>query len=203
MTTVIEEQADGAGKRAMTMSELRKFDGQLFIQNKSPHKVTCYEQRGKEIVGFELDPAGQPESIAFLPKEALDVRGLQRLWMKKEVAISTDPDMEEQIMLMNAQSVGVSQQRMDEIMGKTTEAANSRDQHEKLCLACGFRNDKGVVERGRVLQSAQEVKRGEKPLCSEHLSESHRFVPRLVSEKGEEHWEFDAVVLNDPRAGRS
>lgn len=185
-----------AEKKTMTLPELRKFDGQLFIQNLTPMKITFHEKMGDKSVDFELDPAGEPDAIAFLPRLALDMRGLQKLWMKGSVTISTDPEMEEQIMLLNAQAVGASEQRMREIMGLQTENANHRDISESLCLVCGRRNPQtGVIERGRVMQSRRQVKDGTPPLCPEHLDQSSFYVPRLVSERGEEHWEFDSLRM--------
>jgi hypothetical protein len=186
--------------KEMTLPELRKFDGQLFIMNKTPNQITFHEKLGDKGVDFELDPAGEPDSIAFLPKLALDMRGLQKLWMKGAVAISTDPEMEEQIMLLNAQAVGASEARMREIMGLQTENANTREITETLCLVCGRRNPQtSVIERGRVMLSRRQVKDGTPPLCSEHQGEAHNYVPRLVSEKGEEHWEFDTVKMTQPQ----
>lgn len=193
MTTTVE---DSDNKKSMTLPELRKFEGQLFIQNNTPQYITFRDRIGEQTVDFELEAAGEPDSVAFLPKLALDMRGLQKLWMKGSVSISTDPDMENQIMLMNARAVGASEQRMQEIMGKQTETANHRDLEEKMCLICGQRNPQtNVIIRGRVLQSRRQVKDGEPPLCGEHQDDKHQFVPRLVQEKGEEYWEFDRMQL--------
>lgn len=181
--------------REMSLPELRKFEGQLFISNNTKMLITVHEKIGDKQVDFELDPAGEPDSIAFLTKLALDVKGLQKLWMKGAVSISTDPDMENTIMLMNAQSVGASEQRMQEILGYQTENDNHRDLEEKTCLVCGRRNSEGAIERGRVLQSRHQVKKGEPPLCPEHVSETHKFVPRLTSNKGEDTWEFDSIAM--------
>lgn len=205
MTTVdpaVEEQPESEHK-AMTLPELRKYDGELFIQNNTVHHITFHERLGEKWVDFELEPAGQPDSLAFLPKLALDMRGLQKLWMKGAVTISTDPAMEEQIMLLNAAAVGASEARMQEVLGKQTENANHRDISELLCIGrtvngqqCGIRNAQtGVVERGRVIQTRRDVKDGTPPLCAEHQDQAHNFVPRLVSEKGVEHWEFDSVQM--------
>lgn len=197
--TAVEEQPTAA--RQMTLPELRKFEGQLFIQNNSVKHITFHEKLGDKSVDFELEPMGDPlspnpDSIAFLPKLALDMRGLQKLWMRGEVTISTDPDMEDRIMLLNAKAIGVAEDRMQKLLGQQTESNTSRDITEALCLVCGKRNPQTeVVERGRVLQSRRDVKEGIPPLCAEHLGEAHKFVPRLVSEKGEEHWEFDSVHL--------
>jgi hypothetical protein len=186
-------------KKEMTLPELRKYDGQLFIMNNTPKYITFREKRGDKTVDFDLEPAGEPDSITFLPKEALDMRGLQKMWMRGDVTISTDPEMEDQIMLLNAQAVGLSERRMAEIMGKTTEAANHRDLEEKMCLVCGRKNPvSGVVERGRVLQSRRQVKEGSPPLCPEHIDSARNYVPRLVNVKGEDHWEFDPIQMTGP-----
>lgn len=193
-----------APRREMTLPELRKFDGQLFVMNTTPNKVTFNEKLGDKWVNFELDPVGEQDSIAFLPKLALDMRGLQKLWMKGWITISTDPDMEDQIMLLNAQAVGASEQRMREIMGSQTESTANRHIAEELCVGkvaggrqCGLRNPQTqVIERGRVLQNQRQIKEGIPPLCPEHLDQAPSIVPRLVSDaKGEQHWEFDSVNL--------
>jgi hypothetical protein len=196
MTDVVEQP-----KKEMTLPQLRKFEGQLFVMNNTPMKITFHEAIGDKRVDFELDPAGESDSIGFLPKLALDMRGLQKLWMKGSISISTDPEMEDQIMLLNAQAVGASEARMREIMGHTTEPGNARDLVEKACLVCGRRNPQsGVLERGRVLQSRRQEKEGVPPLCSEHADQSRRFVSRLVSDaKGNETWEFDSVTLTSRR----
>lgn len=184
-------------KKTWTLPELRKFDGQLFIQNNTPKFITFRDRIGDKTVDFELEPAGEPDSITFLPKLALDMRGLQKLWMRGAVTISTDPEMEDQIMLANAQAVGLSEKRMREIMGKQTEDEAHRDLVEKMCLTCGRQNrETGVITQGRVLQSHRQIKEGVAPLCEVHQEDRNQFVPRLVQDaKGEEHWEFDKMQL--------
>jgi hypothetical protein len=192
--TIVDEPE---APKKWTLPELRKFDGQLFIQNLGPTKITFHERMGDKSVDFELDPAGEPDAIGFLPKLALDMRGLQKLWMKGVVSISTDPEMEEQIMLLNAHAVGASEERMREIMGLQTPSNVHGQIEEHLCLVCGRRNPQtSVIERGRVLLSRRQIKDGTPPLCQEHTDQARFFVPRLVSDKGEEHWEFDSLKMN-------
>lgn len=190
-------------KKEMTLPELRKFEGQLFIMNNTPNMVTFHERLGDKYVDFELEPAGEPDSLAFLPKLALDMRGLQKLWMKGAISISSDPDMEERIMLMNAQAVGASDSRMQQMLGLQTENANHRDLIEKACLACGRRNPQsGVIEQGRVMMSRREDKDGVPPLCSAHVDQARNYVPRLAkNDKGDTHWEFDLMQLGSTQGG--
>lgn len=197
MTTPTDDTVqETVEQKKMTLRELRAFDGQLFVQNNTSNYLTFHEKMGDKSVDFELEPAGEPDSLTFLPKLALDMRGLQKMWMKGVISISTDPDMEDQIMLMNAQAIGVSEQRQRELVGKTTESNTAGQMIEKECLTCGYTNPRtGVIERGRVVQSRRQVKEGVPPLCPQHTDEARFYTPRQVSEKGEEHWEFDKLQM--------
>ena len=73
MTTPTTESGS---TKMMTLPELRKFEGQLFVMNNTPNFMTFHEALGDKRVDFELQPAGEPDSIGFLPKLALDMRGL-------------------------------------------------------------------------------------------------------------------------------
>lgn len=190
-------------KKEMTLPELRRFDGQLFIMNNTPQYVTFHDKRGDKVVDFELEPAGEPDSITFLPKEALDMRGLQKLWMKGAVTISTDPEMEDQIMLMNAQAVGASDARMRTMLGLQTANSNARDLVEKMCLVCGRRHPQtGVIEQGRVMHTRRQDKDGVPPLCPTHVGQERNFIPRLASnDKGDTHWEFDQIQMQAVNPG--
>jgi hypothetical protein len=189
--------------KTWTLPKLREFEGQLFVQNNTPNYITFRDKIGDKSVDFELEPAGEPDSISFLPKLALDMRGLQKLWMKGSITISTDPEMENQIMLANAQAVGVSEARMREMMGKQTENENNKDLIELPCLECGLQDKTtGVITRGRVLQPRRQVKDGIPPLCPEHQDLKNTFVPRLVQNAaGEDHWEFDKMELTSVQKG--
>lgn len=191
--TFVEE---APAPKKWTLPELRKFDGQLFIMNNTPQYLTFHEQLGDKRVDFELEPVGEPDAIAFLPKLALDMRGLQKLWMKGSVTISTDPDMEERIMLENAKAVGASEARLAELMGHQTASNTANQMEEKLCKVCGKRDQTtGVITMGRVIQSRRQVLDGVIPLCPQHLDQANFFVPRQVSEGGEQHWEFDSLKM--------
>lgn len=189
------DQPEDAPKK-WTLPELRKFDGQLFIMNNTSNYLTFHEKMGDKSVDFELEAVGEPDAITFLPKLALDMRGLQKLWMKGSVTISTDPEMEDQIMLANARAVGASEARLAELMGHTTASNTANQIEEKPCLVCGVRDAKTeVITRGRVIQSRRDALEGIPPLCPEHKDQSGFFVPRQVSVKGEQHWEFDSLKM--------
>lgn len=179
--------------KEMSIPELRKYDGQLFVKNNTPMKITCHEKLGDTSVDFDLEPAGQPDSVGFLPKVALDVRGFQRLWMKGSITISTDPQLENEILLLNQESVDGSVARHTEAMSTLTANDNHRELAEKFCLQCG--NE--ASGRGRLFQSQREVKDGKPPLCPAHVSLAAQFIPELISDaQGNETWKFSSVIVD-------
>lgn len=55
MTTPTTESGS---TKMMTLPELRKFEGQLFVMNNTPNFMTFHEALGDKRVDFELQPAG-------------------------------------------------------------------------------------------------------------------------------------------------
>ena len=184
--------------KEMSLPELRKFEGQLFVRNNTPMKVTCHEKLGSVTIDFELEPTGQPDSVGFLPKEALDVRGFQRLWMKGSVTISTDPEVENEILMLNREAVDGSAAKHAEAMSVLTASEVNKHIEEKWCLQCGDEK----MQRGRVFQNQAEVKAGKPPLCPAHTSLAHQFVSQLTEDgKGGEKWEFRSITVEAPQKG--
>lgn len=193
-----------------TIHELRNYDGPLYIANTTLNRITCHELVGSDWVNFELDPQGEPDSVMMMPKLALEVRGIQKLWLRGDIVVSTDPAMEDTIALLLNQSVRAPQARLDEIMARgegekpqVAEPHSSKALETRACLECGYTNPTtGVVERGQVIQSARDVKDGVAPLCPAHTSLSLHYSPRLVvNEDGSTRWEFDKLSVTDTVRG--
>ena len=180
-----------------TLPELRKFDGVLYVKNNSPYKQYNIRTRlGDQRFDVELAPAGQPDSIGILPKGALELRGFQRAWMRGTISVSTDEAMEDEITLLMNQHVKASDARLAEVMATTTPNNVSRELIEKLCLQCGRVNAQGVIEGGRVLMRAADVKNGVPPLCDDHVDMGHLFAPeQKTNAKGEVEWTFSPVKV--------
>lgn len=194
-----------AKTKAQTLSELRKHDGTLYVKNNTPFKVNMHDAIGEKRVAFELNPAGEPESITVLPKLALESAALRRMWLSGKVTVSTDESMEEQITLLMTNGLTGRDERMSNMTGLDAEgnpitpevvAGNKgRDMHEKACLECGKTNQHGEIVAGRVYQNTIDLNRGVPPLCDLHKDLFAQFVPRQVSVKGVEHWEFDRMGM--------
>lgn len=195
--------ATSTKEKKLTLAELRKHDGTLYIKNNTPHQMSFHQRIGEGTVDFELSPVGTPDSAAHLPKLALEMRGLQKLWLKGSITVSTDESMEDQITLMMGQSIKASEEQMANLRGEVAEANTGRDLVEKACLQCGQTDpNSGVVTRGRVFQSAREVKEGTAPLCADHADMAALFPGTLTSDaQGNEMWTFATTTITAPRKG--
>jgi len=190
---------------ARTIHELRTFDGPLFIANNTPNLVTLRGEVNDKKLDFELYPKGHPDSVMMLPKAALEMRGLQKMWLRGDITVSTDEAFEDQIALLLNQSIRAPQERLDAIMARSGDAsevqvqgsASNNAMMEKPCLQCGHVDPRsGVIDRGRVIQTLHDVKEGVPPLCGTHAEMATQFTPRPVTDAaGNQTWEFDKVTI--------
>jgi hypothetical protein len=145
---------------------------------------------------------------------ALEMRGLQKLWLRGTITISTDEGMEDQIALLINQNIQVPQDRLDAIMARgggevgtavLENSASAKSLVEKACLECGrFDQRTGVIVSGRVVQSVADDKTGVPPLCTTHAHMATQFIARAISDgEGNQTWQFDKVTVTAPVRGAS
>ncbi len=189
-------KADKTPVTPKSLPELRDFEGLLYVKNNSPYKQYNIRTRlGDQRIDVELSPAGKPDSIAVLPKAALELRGFQRAWIRGTISVSADPEMEDEITLLMNQHIKATDERLAQFMSSTETPNTVRELVSKPCLQCGNTNREGVIEGGRVTQSASDVKNGIPPLCEEHSNLQHMFVPaQSINDKGETVWTFSSVT---------
>ena len=175
-TTTLTED----GPKKMSLVELRKHDGPLFVENLTPMLITCNEEFGKDTIRLRLDPAGQPGSIDELPKAALSVKGFRSLIFRGDVRISTDEDMLETIEVQAIQKLEQDKVRQaghvidskgESVPVGVGEVAAHKDLQEKQCLTCG----------STIFQMTRHVNEGNPPLCPKHIGDASKFVPTLKS----------------------
>lgn len=171
-----------------SLRDFRESSSTLFAKNHTRNKVTCHTDK----VDFELEPAGSDDSVRVMPKECLDVPGFQRLWMRRSVTISDDPDMENEIVLLMGGRVAVGPVPVMTVLNDGTEQSawavltenphtndivltadtdpNSRTFGQvktgPTCLICG--------ETAYIAQRFLDS--GEPPLCSAHAADKTRVV---------------------------
>lgn len=194
-----------------SIHELRKHEGPIYIANNTPNRVHCHQKIGDKEVNFELDPQGGVDSVQMVPKLALEVRGIQKMWLRGDLTVSTDEAMEDQIALLLNGNVAAPQDRLNQIMARDggseaqIEGSNlNKSLVEKACAECGHYDPKtGVITRGRTVMSMRDVNDGVPPLCSAHTNMTTEFVPRLVDDgEGKHHWEFDRVSVTATERGK-
>lgn len=167
--------------KKMSLVDLRKFEGPLYVENLTPHKITCYEELGRDILKFELSPAGSPGYIDELPKAALSVKGFRNLIFRGDVRVSTDENMQESIEVQAQNKAEQDKIRQSGLLAQVEESKTSKDLVEKACLSCG----------SKLFQSVKLGKEGNPPLCSKHLSEVNKFVPTL---NDKQEWIFTPLT---------
>lgn len=164
-----------------TLRQLRESTSTLFAQNLTRNKITCNTDK----VTFALEPMGREDSIKIVPKECLDVPGFQKLWMKKRIAVSDDPAMEDRISYLGSGQVEIPVGRVA-VMGndgKLTyveptieQPSNRRDFTMKVNAKGEPVVDRCVIGGESVFQTDGQKRAGDPPLCAIHQPESHRVV---------------------------
>jgi len=190
-------KAEAKPSTPKTIAELRSYDGTLYVRNNSPYiQYNIRTNVGEQKIDIELSPSGRPDSIAILPKAALELRGFQRAWLRGTITVSADPEIEDEITLLMNQHVKASEDQLAGFMGSVDTSNVVRELIESPCLQCGKLNREGVIEGGRVVQSAADVKNGIIPLCDIHKDMGHLFVPeQKINDKGETEWTFSPVTV--------
>lgn len=197
-------------RTTMTLRELRKYDGQLYVEHNDPQRqFSCHQAIGEHRVDFDLGPAGRPDAVGILPKLALEIRGIQRAWMRRTITISTDESMEEKIDLLMRQHASYSEETLAALQAPLQPSNNVRDLITRPCLRCGrFTRDQTgatsiVIQGGKSIMSYGDYKAGRAPLCDAHVNEEHLWVGTLIKDpqSGAQDWKFSSIVVGENQPG--
>lgn len=197
-------------RNAMTLKDLRKYDGTLYIKHNDPQRqFSCHQALGEHRVDFDLGPAGRGDDIGIMPKLALEIRGIQRAWKRGMITISTDEGMEHEIDLMMNSHMSYAEETMAALQVQVMPSNNERDIVTKPCLRCGryTRDQTGavtpVVDGGKSMMTYGEYKAGRPPLCEMHQHEEHTWVGTLVTnpESGIQDWQFGSMIVGETQPG--
>jgi len=172
-----------ATAQTLTLADLQNFEGVLYVENLSMHHVTCNDLVTKRA--FALGPKGSDNSIRTLPKEVAAQPGFQRLWMKGDVVISTDPSMQERIALAAQEQTLRQQARLDDLQAVVEAPSATRSLVERKCLISGE----------RVFQTEQEVKDMVPPLAERYKDRASEFVATEVLKDGQPTLVWNTVTV--------
>jgi hypothetical protein len=169
-----------------SLRELRESTGTLFAKNNTATKITCNPPQ----ISFELEPAGNDDSIRIVPKECLNIPGFQRLWMRNAVSISDDERMENEITLLMGGQVAYTPKVYTtdesgaaiEVEVEFTEDPGKndivmRESGDPTGRDYSIHTEQRCVVSGQpVYMTEKQIEAGEPPLHPDYASERSRIV---------------------------
>jgi hypothetical protein len=179
--TEVEEAVVEDSPKKMSINDLRKHEGPLYVENVTPMRINVHDTLGSEQLSFHLEPNGNPGYIEELPKLALASAAFRRLIIRGDVRISTDENMMDSIEIQVQQQLEADKVKRAGLLNTVQENRSHSDLEQKSCLTCG----------ALIFQTLKQVKEGNPPLCPPHLSDNGKFVPTVhKSDDGKDVWTF-------------
>lgn len=169
------------GPKKMSINDLRKHDGPLYVENVTPMRINVHDTFGSDTLSFHLEPHGNPGYIEELPKLALASAAFRRLIIRGDVRISTDEDMMDAIEIQVQAALEAEKVKRSGLLGAVQENRSHGDLEQKSCLTCG----------ALIFQTVKQIKEGTPPLCPPHAADSGKYVPTVhKSDDGKDVWTF-------------
>lgn len=131
-------------------SDLKDWDGPLFVINKRPDVISHDDGKGNYL---RIEPSHHADHIAPLPKEVAMHHGFQKLWRTGRVQVTTDPAIEDYLSLAD------SPDDMGGILPYTLDAGQNKDLSPMECLIC----------QDQIFLSKEDLDSGTAPLCDMHI----------------------------------
>lgn len=180
-TTSAEEAEVTEAPKKMSINDLRKHEGPLYVENVTPMRINVHDTFGKDSLSFHLEPHGNPGYIEELPKLALASAAFRRLIIRGDVRISTDENMMDAIEIQVQAQLEAEKVKRSGLLNSVQESRTSGDLEQKACLTCG----------ALIFQTVKQIKEGTPPLCPPHTADSSKYVPTVhKSDDGKDVWTF-------------
>lgn len=107
-----------------SLTQLRASKKSLYIKNNTGFLWTLHENVGTGRIDLELRPAGQRDSITYLPPSALDAPGVVRNLALGKISIS--PDFEDELVELAQGHADHTKNVLDQFHVELQESANAR-----------------------------------------------------------------------------
>lgn len=167
--------------KKMSINDLRKHDGPLYVENVTPMRINVHDTFGSDSLSFHLEPYGNPGYIEELPKLALASAAFRRLIIRGDVRISTDENMMDSIEIQVQQQLEAEKVKRSGLLNAVQENRSHGDLEQKACLTCG----------ALIFQTVKQIKEGTPPLCPPHNADSSKYVPTVhKNDDGKDVWTF-------------
>jgi len=152
-----------AEPRTLTLKDLRTYQDTLFVRNNTPKTITCNDKK----FSFTLGPRGADDSVQVLPPEVAVVPGFQRAYLRGDMTISSDPDMENELRIQAERKGLIEQERTSATQAIVEPSTASRSMVPMKCL----------ISDELVFQSEQEVKDMVPPLAERFKDQASQWIP--------------------------
>lgn len=111
--------------KSYTMAQLRQSKKSLFVRNNTGLLWTLHEKVGNgQKIDIELRPAGQKDSIVYLPPQALDAPGIARNFATGKITVS--PDLEEEMIELMQGGAEASKKLLSQFQVELQESPHAR-----------------------------------------------------------------------------
>lgn len=119
-----EEEVTSTEVKQLSLSQLRASKKSLYIKNNTGFLWTLHEAVGVGRIDLELRPAGQRDSITYLPPSALDAPGVVRNLALGKVSIG--PEFEDEMVELAQGHANHSKNVLDQFHVELQESPNAR-----------------------------------------------------------------------------
>lgn len=173
-------------------AELRDYDGVLYIKNNSSMTISFDNDKGTI---FSLPARGREDSIQVLPLDAARDPGLQKMWRRGEISVSTDPAIEEELTLMEQRAIQSRDENAEQLAAIMDHSPAENDLVPAQCLHC---------QKMTFVSAKFRDGNTEPILCEDHKDLQSFFVPEIVVEKdGTERTRWVSQTVNTKRASQA
>lgn len=130
-------------------TDLKDWNGPLFVINKTKDMISHDDGKGNVM---RIEPVYHRDHVAQLPVEVANHPGFQRLWRTGRVQVTTDPAVEEYLILAD------SPEDQGGILPYTLDAGQNKDLSPMECLVC----------TEQIFMSKEDLDTGQPALCELH-----------------------------------
>lgn len=152
-------------------SDLREYDGPLYVENITPTTISHDDSKGNTLT---LGPVYSQERYATLPLDVARHSGFQKIWRQGKVKVSSDPDMDDLLTLVSTAQMGVAEPFNNPAEAIIEEPAASKDLLDSRCMICS----------AQVFFTQAQLDE-EPPLCMNHNNQAGLFTLENYYDEGE------------------
>jgi hypothetical protein len=178
---------------AIRPADLRDYTGTLYIANRCGMTISFDNDKGTI---FTLPAKGREDSIQVLPLDAARDPGLQKMWRRGEISVSTDPAIEEELTLMEQRAIQERDREHDELVAVMDTPPSENDLVPAQCLHC---------QKTTFVSSKSRDANDEPILCEDHKDLKSFFVPEPFMDEadGTERTRWVSTTVNTKRASHA